>query len=114
MSVLRTYRFTDKDLVVDELHTILEDEGLFTRLNHVAELASLHPQTLQNLFHGPTRRPQNATVMAIITSVGYERKFVRARKLNIDEELVLARAWNKREKAKAAANRPARKKKKRA
>jgi hypothetical protein len=114
MALLRTYRFTDKDLVVDELHTILDDEGLFARLKHVAELASLHPQTLQNLFHGSTRRPQNATVMAIITAVGWERKFVRARKLNIDEELVLARAWNKREKAKQAAQHPAHKKKKRA
>jgi hypothetical protein len=100
MSFLRTYRFTDKDPVVDELHTLLEDEGLFQRLRHVAELASLHPSTTHNLFHGKTRRPQNATVMAIITSVGYERKFVRTRKLNFNEELVLARAWNKREKAK--------------
>jgi predicted transcriptional regulator len=110
MTLLRTYRFTEKDLVVDELHTILDDEGLFTRLKHVAELASLHPSTLYNLFHGPTKRPQNATVMAIITSVGYERKFVRTRKLNFDEELVLARAWNKREKAKQENTKPRKRK----
>ena len=113
---LRTYRFMDKDPVKDELQTILQDEGLFgkgKKLAQVATLANLSKQTLDNLFFGDTRRPQNATVMAIITAVGYERKFVKARKLNIEEELVFARAWNKKEEARLARARNAEPKKRR-
>jgi len=96
--MLRTYRFIDKDPVIDELRTIVQDEGLYKRLRIVAELSNLSPSTLSALFHGATRKPQNATVMAIATCLGYERTWRKARKLNADEELVLAKAWNKREK----------------
>jgi hypothetical protein len=113
VKVLRTYRFIDKDPVKDELQTILQDEGLYERLKHVAELASLAPATVQNLFHGHTRKPQNATVMGIVTAVGYERKFVRVRKLDVEKEPEFARAWNKREKAKAEKAPPRKRKAKR-
>jgi hypothetical protein len=111
--VLRTYRFIDKDPVCDELRTLVQDEGMYKRLGNLAELASLHQSTIKNLFEGGTRKPQNATVMAIVTCLGYERKFVRTRKLNADEELVFARAWNKKEKDRIAsrAKPPSRKKK---
>lgn len=95
---LRTYRFIDKDPAIDRMRTILQDEGLFKRLKDVADLANLSPVTLQNLFHGDTRRPQHATVMGIITAVGYEQKFVKSRELKIDDELVFAKAWNKKER----------------
>jgi hypothetical protein len=90
----------DKDPICDELRTIVQDEGMGNRGTHLAELASLAPGTIHNLFHGDTRRPQHATVMAIITCLGYKRQIIKDRKLNIDEELVFARAWNKREKEK--------------
>jgi hypothetical protein len=113
---LRTYRFMDKDPVKDELQTILQDEGLFgkgKKLGQVATLANLSPQTLDNLFFGDTRRPQNATVMAIITAVGYQRKFVKERKLNVEAELEFARAWNKKEEARLAKARATEPKKRR-
>lgn len=99
--ILRTYRFMDKDPVKDELQTLLQDEGLMSKkgLRQVATLSNLSFSTLDNLFFGDTRKPQNATVMAIATSVGYERKWVKGRKLNIEEELEFARAWNKKEQA---------------
>jgi hypothetical protein len=81
-------------------------------MSKVAALASLAPTTLHNLFFGGTRRPQNATVMAIVTAVGYERKFVKARKLNFDEELVFARAWNKKQAQRLAGERAKPKKRK--
>jgi hypothetical protein len=96
--ILRTYRFLDKDPVIDELRTLIQDEGLFSRLDLVSELANLAPATLQALFHGQTRRPQNATVMAIATALGYQRSWTKERKLNAEEEVILARAWNKRER----------------
>lgn len=96
--LLRTYRFLDKDPVCGELQTLLQDEGLFSRLNLVAELANLSPATLHAIFHGGTRRPQNSTVMGIATALGYQRSWIKERKLNAEEELILARAWNKRER----------------
>jgi hypothetical protein len=97
--ILRTYRFIDKDPVIDELRTLVQDEGLYGRLGVVAELANLAPSTLHNLFHGETRQPRNSTVMGIATSLGYLRTWAKATKLNdIEDELKLARAWNKRER----------------
>lgn len=99
VKVLRTYRFLDKDPVKDKLQTMLQDEGLFSRKNmsRLAALASLAPTTLDNLFFGPTRKPQHATVMALVTACGYEMEFKKQRKLNFEEELVFARAWNKKQ-----------------
>lgn len=104
VKVLRTYRFIDKDPVKDKLQTMLQDEGLFGKKNmsRVAALASLSPSTLDNLFFGDTRKPQHATVMAIVTACGYEMEFKRARKLNFEEELVFARQWNKKQAARLA------------
>jgi hypothetical protein len=111
MALLRTYRFIEKDPVVDELRTLVNDVGLSKKLTIVATLANLHPSTVKNLFHGDTKRPQNATAMAIATCVGYTRKWVKEHELNVDKELEVARQWNKREKEKRLANGPVRKKK---
>jgi DNA-binding phage protein len=112
VKVLRTYRFIDKDPVKDKLQTMLQDEGLYGKKNmtKLAALASLSPTTLDNLFFGPTRKPQHATVMALVTAVGYEMEFKKARALNFEEELVFARAWNKKQAKRLAAD-PAKKRK---
>jgi hypothetical protein len=102
---LRTYRFTDKDPICGEVQTVVQDVGLFKNLKHVAELANVHPSTVKNLFHGGTRRPQNATIMAILTSLGYKREIVKARDLDVEKELEFARAWNKKERERVAAAR---------
>lgn len=106
VKVLRTYRFIDKDPVKDKLQTLLQDEGLYGKKNmsRLAALASLSPTTLDNLFFGPTRKPQHATVMALVTAVGYEMEFKKARKLNFEEELVFARQWNKKQAQRLAAD----------
>jgi hypothetical protein len=99
---LRTYRFIDKDPVCDELRTLVEDRGLMEQLGRVAELAGVAPTTVQNLFNGETRRPQNRTVMGVATSIGYLRKWVSA-DFNLEEELKAARTWNAKEKKRVAA-----------
>jgi transcriptional regulator with XRE-family HTH domain len=112
MGLLRTYRFTDKDPVTGELQTLLEDEGLFKNLKTVAELSGLHPSTVKNIFHGGTKRPQNATVMAIATSIGYKRgPWMKSRDLNVEQELEFARKWNQRERERRAKLRPPKKRK---
>jgi hypothetical protein len=91
--VLRTYRFLDKDPVIDQMRTVLQDEGLFTRLTIAADIASLSRTTLDNWFHGDTKRPQFASIMALMTSLGYENKWSRTTKIDVDEELKKARDW---------------------
>lgn len=103
--MLRDYRFMDKDPVKDELQTVLQDVGLFSRqkLKQVAILANRAPATLDNLFFGSTKRPQNATIAAILEGIGYERVMRQVRKIeDLDAELKEARAANKAHKAKKA------------
>jgi hypothetical protein len=112
MGLLRTYRFTDKDPIAGELQTLLEDEGLFKNLKAVSELSGLHISTLKNLFHGSTKRPQNATAMAIATSIGYKRgPWMKARDLNVEQELEFARKWNQKERERREKERAPRKRK---
>lgn len=109
---LRTYRFMDKDPVKDELQTVLQDVGMFSRqkLRQVAILANRAPATLDNLFFGGTKRPQNATIAAILEAVGYERVMQQVRVIkDWPGELEEAREANRRHRAKktrAAAKAP--------
>lgn len=99
---LRTYRFIDKDPIKDKMQTMLQDIGMFGDLDTVAILANVSKQTLMNLFHGDTRRPQNATVEGIITACGYERVLRQVRQLDVEKELKVARAFNKAEAKRVA------------
>jgi transcriptional regulator with XRE-family HTH domain len=94
---LRTYRFLDKDPVVDELRTLVGDRGLDKQLGHLAELAGVARSTVHNLFNGETKKPQNRTVMGIATSIGYRREWVST-EFDLDTELKAARAWNVKER----------------
>jgi hypothetical protein len=98
--ILRPYNFVDKDPVIDEVRTVITDEGLFKKLGTVADLSSLSRTTLDNWFHGDTKRPQYASVMAVMLSLGYDRKWIKSREINLDKELEFARAWLKRERVK--------------
>lgn len=101
----REYRFMDKDPVKDKLQTVLQDVGMFSRqkLRQVAILANRAPATLDNLFFGNTRRPQNATIEAILEGVGYERVMQQIRVIkDMPAEINEARAANKVHKARKA------------
>jgi hypothetical protein len=85
----RSYSFKTKDPVIDRVRTILQDEGLSNNDAHI--ISGVSTTTLHNWFEGETRRPQYATVAAIISSVGYEAKFVKEKKINYERELEKAR-----------------------
>jgi hypothetical protein len=76
------YEFKDHDPVIDQLHTMMDDEGL--KASKVAALSGLSTTTINNWFnrkitpsHKPTKRPQFASVMAFTRSLGYDLRFVR-------------------------------------
>lgn len=97
ISVYRTYRFIDKDPIIDKARTVLQDENLINHLGTVAELSGVARGTLVNWFMGGTKRPQFATLAAVATSIGYDLGFSKTRSLeDIDAELKKAREWAKR------------------
>lgn len=97
VKVYRTYRFIDKDPVIDKLRTVVQDEGLIKKLGIVARLSGVSHGAIDGWFNGATKKPQHWTMAAVITSLGYEFDIVRTsnEKLDVDAELVKAKKWLK-------------------
>jgi len=74
LNVYKSYSFRTKDPVIDELRTMVEDQG--------AKYAELHEQSgvsttcLYGWFRGKTMRPQSATVEAVGRALGFRRTWV--------------------------------------
>ena len=84
LKLYKSYTFggQDHDPVIDQMRTLMQDEGL--NGNKIAELSGLSTTTISNWFnrkrtksHKPTMRPQFASVMAFTRSVGYDLRFVK-------------------------------------
>jgi hypothetical protein len=101
--ILRPYNFVDKDPVIDEVRTVVTDEGLIKRLRIVADLASLSYSTIDGWFNGDTKRPQNASIMAVMLSLGYQRTWKKEFSIDLERDLEAAREWLKKERAKRRA-----------
>lgn len=100
----RTYRFIEKDPIIDRMRTIVQDEGLYKNLQAVHEISGISATTLHAWFHGDTRRPQHSTIAALVTSLGYRVDIVPDHKIDIAAERKTGAAWieaqdKKREKA---------------
>lgn len=76
MKLYKSYNFRNKDPIIDELRTAIADEGC--SYAEVAEWSGVTTQTLRNWFSGPTKRPQFATVMAVVRGMGLDFKLVRS------------------------------------
>lgn len=90
LRLYRSYVFQDKDPVIDRVKTIVQDEGL--SYAEVQIISGVRASTLTGWFTGPVRKPQYATVAAVTAALGYEQKFVRARKLDYDAEIKKAKS----------------------
>jgi len=75
------YSFKDKDPVIDELRTLLQDmnggklDGSIFKKVH--ENGGPTEGCLRAWFFGKTMRPQNPTIEAAGRAMGYRRKWVR-------------------------------------
>lgn len=99
----RTYRFIDKDPIIDAMRVVRDLTGL--KNHQAAELSGISPTTVHNWFEGGTRRPNNATVSAYTSALGYVRRdsidgkgqlvvgFVKAKDLDVEKELERAADW---------------------
>lgn len=68
LPVYRSYRFIDKDPVIDRMRTLHADSGLSYQDVHDSE--GLSVTTMYNWFKGGTRRPQFCTVMSFYRAHG--------------------------------------------
>lgn len=71
----KTYLFKDKDPVIDELRTIMQDSH--ASKYDVAGASGVSVTCLTGWFGGPTRRPQHATVKAVAKALGYDYRLVK-------------------------------------
>lgn len=95
LRLYRTYRFMYKDPIIDKVRTLLQDEGLFAKSKRkiVHELSGVATATLDGWFEGDTKKPINATIGAVVSSLGYEAQFVKKKDIDLDHELKAAARW---------------------
>ncbi len=103
MAEIKLYRTYEhyRDPVIDEVKDAIEKENLLKKPAIVAGIATLSPGTVRNWLDGTTRRPQYATVMAVMVALGYQRgNFRHVEKLDVKEALKAAKRWKERQEAK--------------
>jgi hypothetical protein len=64
----KSYNFIDKDPMIDEIRTIVEQSGASYKWVH--ENSNVAVGTLTAWFDGKTRRPQAATMNAVLRALG--------------------------------------------
>lgn len=68
-----TYAFVEKDLIIEELRTLIGDEDLQV----IHERSGVTVSALRGWFRGETRRPQHATARAVARALGHDLKLVK-------------------------------------
>lgn len=75
----KTYRFRDKDPMIDKLRTVLQAEypgmrknGSLINYGLAASHSGVSQSTLRNWFEGETRRPQFASMCATARGAGHD------------------------------------------
>jgi len=64
----KSYRFIEKDPIIDRVRTVVQDSGLTMKKIH--EKSGVSTSTMSNWFNGGTRRPQFCTVEAVSRACG--------------------------------------------
>ena len=107
----RTYRWLpkEKNPVIDKLRTIAQDEGLYKDLKALHEISGVSTAALYGWWHGDTVNPQHGTIMAVLTSLGWEEQFVKAKAIDVEKERKAGQAWleKRAEEREKAGARPA-------
>ena len=66
----KSYSFVDKDPIIDEIRTIYQESGVNYKWLH--DNSGVSQGTLTNWFSGKTKKPQAATINAVLRSMGYK------------------------------------------
>jgi hypothetical protein len=66
--IYKSYNFTDKDPIIDEVRTVFQDAGVTKQW--VEDHSGVTSTTLHSWFEGKTRKPQAATINAVLRVLG--------------------------------------------
>ena len=66
----KSYNFTEKDPIIDEIRTVVQQHG--STYKDIHEHSGVSTATLTNWFTGPTKRPQAASINAVLRSMGWK------------------------------------------
>ena len=66
----KSYSFVDKDPIIDEVRTVFQDAGVTKQW--IEENSGVTAQTLHHWFEGKTRKPQAATINAVLRALGHK------------------------------------------
>jgi hypothetical protein len=80
----KSYNFVDKDPMIDEVRTIVHNSG--ASYKWINEESSVSTQTIAKWFDGSTRRPQAATMNAVLRSLGFKLGVVEDHKVIVPIE----------------------------
>jgi len=56
-------------------------------------MSGVSASTFNGWWHGDTVNPQHGTIMAFLTSLGWEEQFVKSKEIDIEKERKSGRAW---------------------
>jgi hypothetical protein len=70
-----SYNFVDKDPIIDQMRTLIEDAGVSWLF--IERHSGVSRSCLRAWFKGKTRRPQHPTVKAVLRSIGYDYQIVK-------------------------------------
>ena len=71
LKVYQSYNFVDKDPIIDEVRTAIQDSGVSYK--YIEDKSGVTDQTLRNWFDGRTRRPQACTVRAVLNCLPHHQ-----------------------------------------
>jgi transcriptional regulator with XRE-family HTH domain len=66
----KSYNFTDKDPMIDQVRTIIQDSHMTYKA--ISEASSVTTTTISNWLDGKTKKPQAATFNAVLRACGYK------------------------------------------
>jgi hypothetical protein len=82
----KSYSFIDKDPIIDEIRTKIYDSG--ATYKWISEGSGVSTVTIRNWLDGQTKKPQAATINAVLRAIGYKLEIVR-----FGEEVKLVRTF---------------------
>lgn len=82
MRLYKSYMFTNKDPVIDEMRTLMQTQYGNGKIDakamqEVEDDGGPTATTMRNWFYGKTRRPQNASIEAAGRAIGMKRVWVK-------------------------------------
>ena len=69
LNLYSSYNFIDKDPVIDLMRTVSEKQEI--GIPRIAAQSGVSEGTIRNWFYGKTKKPQFATVAAVMAAMGY-------------------------------------------